>query len=126
MTARQAHVPAQLGGMYGNSPSWNLEAIVADLPLNTRMERIPVRLRERAADDDAARIEHIDEACDRPTDSQERVVDEPLCNAIPCRRSLRNLLGANPPRRMRSTPSGKPWARTTRRSLAPCACERDA
>ena len=50
MAARQAHVPAKLGWVHGNSPSWNLEAIVADLPLNTRMERHPVRLGERAAE----------------------------------------------------------------------------
>lgn len=32
MAARQAHVPTEFGRVYGNSPSWNLEAIVADLP----------------------------------------------------------------------------------------------
>ena len=46
MAARQAHVPTKFGGVYGNSPSWNLEAIVADLPLNTRMERDPMGLCE--------------------------------------------------------------------------------
>ena len=89
MAARQAHVPTEFGGVYGNSPSWNLEAIVADLTLNTRMERHPVRLGEGAADDDAARIEHIDEPGDRPADRQERVIDQCLGYSVPCGRSLR-------------------------------------
>ena len=90
------------------------------------MERIPVRLGERAANDDAGRIEHIDEACDRPADRQERVVDQTLGDTVPCRRSLRDLLGADLSLRMCGPPRGKPRTSATRSSFTPRARQRDA
>ena len=90
------------------------------------MERLPVRLGERTADDDAAWIEHIDEAGDRPADRQKRVIDQPLGNAIPSGSPFGDLLGADLPLRMRGEPGGEPRACAARSGLAPRACERNA
>ncbi len=95
MTPGEAHVPAELRLGDTDAPPRDLEGILADLMVDPFRKAIPVRLSERAADDDPHWIEGIDVARNRSPYREEGALKDPVSGGIPRRGRLRDRLRAD-------------------------------
>ena len=92
MTPREADVPAELRRRDADASPRNLKGILADLVADPFGEAIPVRLSERAADDDPHGIEGIDVAGDRSPNGEDGALKDLVSGGVPRRGRLGDRL----------------------------------
>lgn len=83
MTSCEADVPTELRPRDADAPPRNLKGILADLVADPFGEAIPVRLSQRAADDDPHGIEGIDVASDRSPNGEEGALKDLVSGGVP-------------------------------------------
>jgi hypothetical protein len=95
MTPREADVPAELRWRNADPSSRYLKGILADLVTDPFGEAIPVRLSERAADNDPHWIKGIDVTGDRSPHCEESVLKDLIGGGVSRCSRLGYRLGAD-------------------------------